>query len=178
MIEINAAPVQEAFLSISQKRARLRGYVSSAWLLKQNNTGAEVLVTVGSFSHNGTHKQFHMEDEFETKSKFNKVEIREIASRSKPHINTLRFPESHQHSNDCFVAHNTIHTASYDRITELGHAIESDESRFERCRAPVTKIDRHIGEKSRMPNAEILFQVFKFRILEFQYDFYVGLRVT
>ncbi|CAO4383577.1 unnamed protein product [Caenorhabditis nigoni] len=65
MIEINAAPVQEAFLSISQKRARLRGYVSSAWLLKQNNTGAEVLVTVGSFSHNGTHKQFHMKDEFE-----------------------------------------------------------------------------------------------------------------
>ncbi|CAO4383576.1 unnamed protein product [Caenorhabditis nigoni] len=42
-----------------------RRYVRSAWLLVQNNTGVEVLVTVGSYAHYGTHKDFLMRDEFE-----------------------------------------------------------------------------------------------------------------
>ncbi|PIC16312.1 hypothetical protein B9Z55_022960 [Caenorhabditis nigoni] len=63
MVEINARPVQEA--AFLMKLHRRRRYVRSAWLLVQNNTGVEVLVTVGSYTHNGTHKDFLMRDEFE-----------------------------------------------------------------------------------------------------------------
>ncbi|CAO4383552.1 unnamed protein product [Caenorhabditis nigoni] len=65
MVEMKAKPVQEAASSMSMKRQRRRGYVSSAWLLKQFNTGAEVLVTLGGYPHNGTRKDFHMKGEFE-----------------------------------------------------------------------------------------------------------------
>ncbi|CAO4383553.1 unnamed protein product [Caenorhabditis nigoni] len=65
MAEMKAKPVQEAASSMSMKNQRRRDYVSSAWLLKQNNTGVEVLVTLGSYPYNGTHKDFLMKDEFE-----------------------------------------------------------------------------------------------------------------
>ncbi|CAR98476.1 Protein CBG27481 [Caenorhabditis briggsae] len=65
MIEIKAKPVQEAASSMSNKCARRWGYVSSAWLLKQNNTGAEVLITLGSCPLTRKRKDFHMKEKFE-----------------------------------------------------------------------------------------------------------------
>ncbi|PIC12112.1 hypothetical protein B9Z55_028593 [Caenorhabditis nigoni] len=65
MVEMKAKPVQEAASSMEMKRQRRWGYVSSAWLLKQINTGAEVLVTVGNYPHEGTRKDLHMKEEFE-----------------------------------------------------------------------------------------------------------------
>ncbi|ULT80420.1 hypothetical protein L3Y34_010770 [Caenorhabditis briggsae] len=94
------------------------------------------------------------------------------------HINTLCFPESHQPSNNCFIVSKTFHVTFFQRISELCQVIEIGESRIETSRQPVTKTDRHIDEKTRMPNTEILSQVFKCRILGFEADYSVGIWVT